>query len=1279
MDSRLRTSPARALPERRRRRVWRRWILRTLALMAGLIGFAAIALCVLVRSLNQPWLKNRLLGLARTSAGLEIDYRSARVDLLSGVQIEGLVVRSPLEVRPFASELSRVGRVDVRWSVASLLRGGGPVIRRISVSNAVLTAVVDEHGRTSFDALSPASSAPKSSAVPTSHLAEKFLGTAPPIGELEIDHVTLAVVRTERGEVAERTQLGGLAVTVASQPVATGTNGWRLQAHLGSPEMPLDMQLTRSQRGAPTASARAKLWLAVDATSTGLTAAVDLRMLDQTLDARLPTDHWLHAEANLRFDRTGGRTEITLRPVETGDGAASFEASIDIPDTGDAIVHRARGDIDIARLLRWLPADLVPATAERATMHVQVDSLVGGANARLIDGGAIAVEIDASNAMVSTPGSMIHVAAATLSAHAQPDHGGITVRGSATLGGVRFESGANRLVASGLVVDVDGQRGSDGGIGGRVGLTLTRFESGSGAPIVCRDGHVELRVEGLHADAPDLLAARGDVAVSLQLASLDARISGMHATVADLAAQAHANLTGHAPYDIEMGVRTPRVRVVHDAGVWVDAPAHFEGRARNVEPDFASPMASRGVVKTSVDVGALRASLEATKQVDAIDFTFGAAAPDLRAARPFLAAPLRDAAPWDRMALALRSSGRVEGLGRARTLAVRQTTHLDVERPAFANVSAQSLSLTLKSDGTAREHEFDVDLLAPGLSVAGGRPIDDHVALWAEADLDRASLRFRLATEGHAATQLAGSLSFESAKRALVYEATWHLGGLAPVAPILATIPGLDALDLSRVDVDFSANGALFGVVAGVGRDGAIALEPKVSKTGAIEGTTDLRVDHFRWARGDVEITSPALAWHGDMHVSGPRRTLDSRLEIGRILVDLGDHSVELAGIRDEASGSLLGDLANPEIELSQRLALGTIVQNIAPEYPLGDVTFSLTGERTPEGLVHFSDLRLDNALGGTAIRATGNLDFGEGRESLAVKTSATQDLGHLSTSPALFKGQGKVTIEADVASPNLARYDVRSDVAGEDVTVMLPPSGVAIERASGKVPVSVVLEVGRDGVTLPRTTHRSPYSMLRFADQHPLLTHSGFLSIARLKTPFVSIAPLVGNLAIEQNEISLRQFEMGVRGGTITGQCGLDWDGLKSALELHVRATGVKSSHGEPFDGNIAVTVSAADRTIEGRAEILRIGERHLLDLLDMQDPLHTDPGMNRVRSAMNFGYPESLRLTFDHGFASAHLELGGLARLISIGELRGIPMGPIVDKMIASMLEGRETKEAP
>jgi len=118
------------------------------------------------------------------------------------------------------------------------------------------------------------------------------------------------------------------------------------------------------------------------------------------------------------------------------------------------------------------------------------------------------------------------------------------------------------------------------------------------------------------------------------------------------------------------------------------------------------------------------------------------------------------------------------------------------------------------------------------------------------------------------------------------------------------------------------------------------------------------------------------------------------------------------------------------------------------------------------------------------------------------------------------------------------------------------------------------------------------------------------------------------------------------------------------------VRATDLLSSHGERFDGNAALVLSAGERTIEGRADIVRIGKRHLLDLLDLQDPLRTDPAMNRIRAALSIGYPDQVRLSFDHGFASAHVALGGLARLVRIDDLRGLPLGPIIDKYLGPLL---------
>jgi translocation and assembly module TamB len=1269
--------PAGSSDEPRRHGRWRRWVLRSLACLVGLVALIAVAMLVLLHSVDRPWLKRRVQALARTSAGVEIDYRAARIALFSGAEIEGLVVESPAEVRPLAPDLVRVGRVDVRWSLRSLLLGRGPVIGWVSASDVTLTVVVDEHGRTSFDALSPSAPSP---AVPLSHQASRFLSTAPPVGQLDVRGATLVLVRTEHGEVSDRTELRGVSVTLATSSAEPSARGWRVQAGFGSPATPLELGLTRARGGAQAGAARARLWLTVDATSSALTAALDLRMIEQTFAERVSADDWLHAEASLRFDPTVGRTEIRLDHTEAGDGAATAEVSLEVSDNGQGIVRRAHGEIDLARLLRWLPAGLVPVTAERARMRYQIDSLVVGPVVRLSEGGAVAVDVDLSNAAVSGPLGSLEVGGGELSLLAQPaEGGGVAGRASVKLAGTRLASGDELLAADDIAVDFEGQQGADGVVAGRVGVRFARAERGGASSVVARDGRVELRVQGLLPDADEPLATRGDLALSIELASLDVRSPGTRAIVDGLTLRAHTALEGHAPYAVELDAPVSRLRVYgRDGNLLEDAPARIEVRARDVQPDVAHLAATRGVVHGAVDLGEIRASLDATKGTDAIDFALRATAPTLKAVRPLLPLALIDQAPWDRMALSVRSSGHVEHLSGGHT-AVRQTTEVDVERPAFEDVAARSLSLTVQSQGTALQQHADLDLRAQGLAFDGGSPSDDQVTLSAIVDRERPSLQFQLATAGRTATKLSGSLSFDPSRRAVPFEIEGRLAGLAPLAPFAAKVRGLDAFDLSQLEVELSARGALLGVVAGVARDGTIKFEPSPARTAAVEGKTDVRVAHFRWAKGDTGIVTPALAWHGDMRAVGARRTLDSRVEAGTLHLDLGSHDVDLNGIRDETSVAVVGNLADPEIELTERLSVRAVEQTVVPEYPLGNLAFALSAERGPEGVVHISDMRVANGLGGTALTVSGNVDLGEGRRTLSVTTSLTQDLARLSTIPERFKGRGKVAVEANVTSPDLTHYHVRAAVKAEAVTVSLSRAGVDVETVNGEVPITVALKVGESGVALQRSEKQSPYSMLRFADQHPLLTRSGFLSITRLKTPFGSIAPLVGNLEIEQNVVSLRQFEMGVRGGTITGQCGIDWDGPKSTLELHVRASGVQSSHGEPFDGNIAIAISAADRTIDGRAEILRIGKRHVLDLLDLQDPLHVDPAMNRVRTALGFGYPESLRLVFDHGFASAHLVLGGLARLVSIGELRGIPMGPIVDKMLAPVLNGPDAKETP
>src|SRR5208282_4442682 len=92
------------------------------------------AALVLLRSLERPWIKSRIQGLARTSGGVEIDYREGRIAWLSGLELDGLVVASPPEFRRFSPELLRVDRLKVGWSLGGLLLGHGPAVPRAALS-----------------------------------------------------------------------------------------------------------------------------------------------------------------------------------------------------------------------------------------------------------------------------------------------------------------------------------------------------------------------------------------------------------------------------------------------------------------------------------------------------------------------------------------------------------------------------------------------------------------------------------------------------------------------------------------------------------------------------------------------------------------------------------------------------------------------------------------------------------------------------------------------------------------------------------------------------------------------------------------------------------------------------------------------------------------------------------------------------------------------------------------------------------------------------------------
>ncbi len=666
--------------------------------------------------------------------------------------------------------------------------------------------------------------------------------------------------------------------------------------------------------------------------------------------------------------------------------------------------------------------------------------------------------------------------------------------------------------------------------------------------------------------------------------------------------------------------------------------------------------------------GALTATLDASKRGDAVDYALQASAAELAALRPWLAEGAAQRAPWEKMALELESKGRVTRLSSA-TPELEQRSRVRLTGAVLETAATRALTVDLRSHGGAVKHEAELDLGLEGLRVADVTLGDEHLHASVQLDRSGPSLRATLTTDRLAKAELRAAAAFDRERRGVAYEVSGRLSALSALAPLLSRVRALVGLDLSKLALRFSAHGEMSGLMSGLGNGLSPLQSPDPLLGAKLSAVVELAVTDLRWAEADRALASPAATLHASLEAAAGVQRLHSELSAEQIDFGIGRRRLRITGLRDQSELSSTGPPSEATLELDQRASIQAVEQNFAPKYTLGDVRASVHLRRDADGLIKVDDVQIENRAGGGTLRVQGGIDLGDDDlRRLSLRATLTQDLARACNRPELFSGSGQARMSLSVESPNFRVFHTQAALQLENARIHLPDAKVALDGIDGDVPIVVDLTYGRSGVELLRGVQINPYATLRFADQHPLLTNRSFISIASIATPLVSMAPFAANLKIEQNIVSLSQLETGVRGGTITGDGVFDWNGAESTFQADVRASGVESSHGEPFDGNAALLVDFGDRSIDGRADILRIGRRHLQDLLDLQDPARTDAGMNRIRSALHFGYPERVRIAFKHGFASAGVSFGGLAGLVSVDDVRGIPIGPLMERLVNS-----------
>ncbi len=981
--------------------------------------------------------------------------------------------------------------------------------------------------------------------------------------------------------------------------------GWQLKARLGD-----DLELARD-----TAQASLKLQLQVELSKTGASAGVELSTSRQTFAPDYALKELLHAKATARFE--SDRVVVDLEPSRVA-GVANLEGGLVLPDDEAAapVLTRAKVDAQLAPLLALLPPQQVGLAEGTLALDATDVTLSAVPRAQALQLHAAVKQLRAAGVTVDT---------AQLEVVAEPGASPDALTAKATL---RFE---------GLEVRGD---------------TTVRAPSGK----------VELRVAKLGPAPASPLGVAGDVALSAALPALTADTGGLKAAVEKLALEATAPLPQREPLTLKADLPLGALRLTDAAGKrLLSAPARLQLDVTR------ATVAGDGAAKAELDVGTLHATLDATKGGEALGYTLALQAPELGIVTPFLAAETAAKAPWSKLSAKLDSTGRVDSLS-SDSPNIEHRTTLAMPRFEWGTLALGELGLALHSKGDAFVHEGDAELKTKSLRAGEKELGAQHVTATMGVDRRKLSLRAGLTTLAGPKVALNAVVAFEPKRKALKCNLKGELKDAAQAGPLLAALDLQSSVDVTRLQTSFSFDGVVLGLVEDVTTAGEVRVVKRPLDTLALEGKLAFDAEHLRWQGEGQTVATPKLQWRAELEAEGARRGLHSTLRFERVSLVQGEKRTTAHDLTQELSFSIEGPLENGALSLQQTMKAASIERRPELPVPVKSVTFALAADRNAGGLIRLHDVQLTNPDTRTQLSMKGTLDLSDDRRQLTVRGTLEQDLAALKL-PDTFEGRGQVTLAFRVASPDLDVFRVRSKLKLKDVDVKTPDGTVDADGLDGEVAINESFMLGDDGLKLTREIDANPYSMLRYEDQHPLLAQNSFITAKRIATQYGDIAPFAGNLAVEQNVVSLSQLELGIRGGRVTGQCTLDLQGNRSTLEAHVRATGVQSSRGEPFDGNAAVVISAHDRSINGRAEILRIGNQHLRDLLDIQDPQRIDPAINRVRTALSVGYPDHLRLVFDHGFASMRISFGGAARLLKVDDVRGIPVGPLVSRALSSV----------
>ncbi len=1247
-----------ASARRPKRPRWRRIVRWTLLSILGLVVLFVALVWLVLGNLNSDFIKSRIQSLAKSAAGLEIDYDDLDISIRGGITATRISIATPSRFRSHSDRFITLTGVDIGANLLDVAMGDLD-IERVHIASVHVSVVRDELGATTLTELFPPSTKknPETSPSKPSPPLSLALHDLPELAvkSLRIDSIEASYLEIGANQLIREQHVSSLALVGAIHLDPGNVTGTKVSI-ANSDAAGLVYRLLNHTTDIENEVAVAFDLSLASKSAQQLSLAVKSDLLHQDmLTTVAPIRSLIAMNAQIGFEENE-RTVAHISKLAILGDAVDLSGSAELPDTNDGSVAGLLSASGAIRL-STLPVEIPGISISDVDLDFNLaDIIIRGDEVA----GAFAVKGTIASAALEQEDSHAQIAETTLDIKGAFENG---ERGTATIafsaGSASTSSGANEQVnLHDLLVNLE------------TGDVTWKRETPSQ---VMAPARLQVSIGSMTSESDE---------TTLVAKSVGATIIGK-----DWLASILANRPLAATAEIPLGfveVRSPgsRLRL---------SDTHMNLAAINVVPDPAAPYGVTGEVRLNGSVAAVQ-NQSGPQQVTVSGVHFEANGPlsaqsglgfvefaklqlKERGTPPTVVRDARfnlDATSPLLLAPGERGSPRAIVSGHIKSL---RAPSMGGSLPSFTlrvDKSGNS-DYTIAATTNTRNLRFDGQQLPQlrsnaTISVSLARP-----KITAELKVS--------GPEGPSlTTQLQGD--FDLRRGVLNYTFDLSLSKLDAISEELRTnLAKKNVFDAGAQRIEMTAKGNLRGLL--VNRGGSPSLAPDPIKT--LRGTQSLQIDvaevHVTQGGREVSIPSSRVTIASE-HGKGGAGTARVEFDVGEIAARIGTEVYSAKGLTHVTTASFDNAITEGQLTVRSETKLASAKQPQVEGLEIADLL--LLGHATVKELqsVSLHNLVLSNPKSGTHLELKGSLERHRapldrvdgqaqtvpGREALTVHGTLTQKLNPLVGLGVAKSASGSVSVPFQVESGDLLSFLFDGRVKAQNVSIATAGGEFEITGLDGVIPITEELAVLPTGVVLLPGPKTNALSRPRYLDIHPFLESDNFLTLKKLRYGSHEVGPVAGNLRVARSTFAIDQLEAGYRGGTITGQIRSTYRESDPTVSLRLNITGVHpDASNEVLDANAAITFVPRTLSLAGKIQIVRIGRDHLREVLNILDPFHEIASINKARLGLKLGFPKFVRLRLRDGTVDAKVELGGLAKTITIDEIKAIPLGPLLETYVA------------